>query len=84
MNKKSSQDICEELTGESMEDMGLVEACEENDEAKGEDCMVCGKFVPGFEYQMCCNAFDCGCMGKPIYPCVCSEECYNKLLKGKS
>lgn len=32
MKKKTSQEICEELTGESMEDMGLVEVCEENDQ----------------------------------------------------
>ena len=46
----------------------------------GEHCEVCEKFVEGFQYKHCCNAFDCGCMGKPIEPCVCSEECWDKLL----
>jgi hypothetical protein len=48
----------------------------------GEECEVCGEFVEGFEYRTCCNAFDCGCMGKPVEPCVCSEECWNKMMKG--
>lgn len=52
-------------------------------EVDGEYCEVCNKFVRNFKYQMCCSAFNCGCMGKPIYPCICSEECYNEGLKGK-
>lgn len=28
--------------------------------------------------QMCCSAHDCGCMGLPIEPPVCSEECFYK------
>lgn len=44
-------------------------------------CLVCEKPVPGFEYEYCCNSFDCGCGGRPIEPCVCSTECWNKLLK---
>ena len=47
---------------------------------KGEHCEACDKFVPGFEYQMCCSGFECGCMGKPVEPCVCSEECWDKLI----
>jgi hypothetical protein len=39
------------------------------------DCIVCDKqltFIP----RMCCNGFDCGCMGQPIDPQVCSDECF--------
>lgn len=30
--------------------------------------------------QMCCNSFDCGCMGQPIEPPFCSNECYDKYM----
>jgi len=42
-------------------------------------CMVCDKEFLDVEPQMCCSGRDCGCMGMPIEPVVCSEECYNKL-----
>lgn len=29
---------------------------------------------------ICCNAFDCPCMGMPVEPPFCSEECYNNNL----
>lgn len=48
---------------------------------KGEYCEVCGKFVSGFEYQMCCDGTECNCMGMPIDPCVCSDECLHNLIK---
>jgi len=44
-------------------------------ERKGENCMNCGSFVEGFEYQTCCSGRNCGCLGMPIEPCFCSEEC---------
>ena len=28
---------------------------------------------------MCCSGRECGCMGMPVDPIVCSKECYNKL-----
>lgn len=37
-------------------------------------CDVCGIDI---EIQICCNGHECGCMGLPIDPPVCSEECYN-------
>lgn len=52
------------------------------EEREGEYCEVCNAFVSGFEYEMCCNGIGCGCMGKPVYPCVCSEECWDKLING--
>ena len=41
------------------------------------DCMVCGVEYYGPEPQMCCSGRECGCMGMPIDPIICSEECYN-------
>ncbi|MGN6417783.1 MAG: hypothetical protein ACTHMC_09845 [Pseudobacter sp.] len=42
-------------------------------------CMVCGKSFMGELPQMCCSGQDCGCMGMPVDPVVCSKECYNNL-----
>lgn len=41
-------------------------------------CVVCGKEFEGEEPKLCCSGYMCGCMGLPIYPIICSEECYNK------
>jgi hypothetical protein len=44
------------------------------------DCEYCDKefdYDPGY----CCFAFDCGCQGRPTNPQVCSNECWDKLLK---
>jgi len=43
-------------------------------------CVVCDVEVPDYEPEFCCNAFDCGCRGMPIEPCICSEECWDKLM----
>lgn len=43
------------------------------------NCMVCGKEFIGEEPKMCCSGRECGCMGLPIDPIVCSEECYDNL-----
>jgi len=45
------------------------------------NCMVCQKDFKGEEPEYCCNGRECGCMGMPIEPIVCSEECYNNLMK---
>lgn len=42
-------------------------------------CEVCGKPVPDYVPKFCCNAFDCGCGGKPVEPCICSEECWERM-----
>jgi predicted nucleic acid-binding Zn ribbon protein len=41
-------------------------------------CMVCGKELD-YEPQLCCSGRDCGCLGMPVDPPVCSNECYDKL-----
>lgn len=41
------------------------------------NCEICNKEI---EVTICCNAFDCGCQGKPIEPPVCSQECYDKYM----
>lgn len=42
------------------------------------NCNICETEI---EIQLCCNGFRCGCMGQPIYPPVCSKECYDKLIE---
>ena len=36
-------------------------------------CENCGKRI---EVRMCCSGRECGCMGLPIDPPVCSDVCY--------
>ena len=36
-------------------------------------CYICDTEI---EIQMCCSGRDCGCMGMPVEPAVCSEECF--------
>ena len=43
-------------------------------------CMVCNENFYGKEPQMCCSGRECGCMGMPTEPIVCSIECYDTLL----
>lgn len=47
-------------------------------------CMVCGTSFKGEEPKYCCSGRECGCMGMPIDPIVCSEECYNRLTNKKA
>ena len=48
------------------------------------NCLMCKKGFKGYDPKMCCNGFECGCMGRPTEPPVCSEKCWNDLLeKGK-
>ena len=41
------------------------------------NCIVCGNEI---EITMCCSGRDCGCMGQPTEPPVCSSECYDELM----
>lgn len=43
-------------------------------------CEHCQKPVCDYTPQICCDGFQCGCMGRPTEPCVCSTECWNALL----
>lgn len=44
-------------------------------------CEMCGKDT-GIVPEMCCNMFDCGCMGQPVNgPLVCSDKCYNEFIE---
>jgi len=46
------------------------------------NCLICYKPVPEYEPKFCCSGFECGCMGKPTEPCVCSDACANALFDG--
>lgn len=46
-------------------------------------CLICQKPVPDYEPQMCCSGRECGCMGQPTEPCLCSKECGDALFDGK-
>lgn len=41
-------------------------------------CEMCDNEIP--KPQMCCSGHECGCMGLPIEPPVCSEKCYKALI----
>ena len=40
-------------------------------------CDVCGTEI---EVNMCCSGHECGCMGLPTEPPVCSEKCYDTFM----
>lgn len=40
-------------------------------------CDICDNEI---EVEVCCDGFMCGCMGIPIEPPVCSEDCLNKYM----
>lgn len=42
------------------------------------DCLGCGKEFD-FDPRMCCSGRECGCMGMPTEPQVCSAECMDKV-----
>jgi hypothetical protein len=44
------------------------------------NCMVCGNQFMSPSPKMCCSGKDCGCMGQPIDPLVCSKKCYDQLI----
>lgn len=41
-------------------------------------CEICGTEI---WVRMCCNGYMCGCMGQPIDPPACSNDCYDKLIE---
>ena len=42
------------------------------------NCAICETEI---EVQMCCSGRECSCMGMPIDPPVCSNECYDKYME---
>jgi hypothetical protein len=44
-------------------------------------CQGCNETYLGPEPQTCCSGRDCGCMGMPIEPMVCSTECFDRLME---
>jgi len=47
----------------------------------GVNCMVCGSTFESEEPTFCCSGRDCGCLGMPIEPEICSDKCYEEFLK---
>lgn len=45
-----------------------------------ETCLICGKPVPDYEPEFCCDGSECACRGIPINPCVCSKKCDSALF----
>lgn len=43
------------------------------------NCMYCGSNFAGPEPQMCCDGRECGCMGMPVDPVICSPACWEAL-----
>jgi len=43
-------------------------------------CLICGADVLDYDPQMCCGGHECGCMGLPTNPCLCSKECADALF----
>ena len=46
-------------------------------------CMICGTTIQDYEPVMCCNGHECGCMGQPTEPPICSAGCWDKFNAGK-
>lgn len=44
-------------------------------------CQICGNPYLGEEPEICCSGKECGCMGLPVEPLVCSDACNNILTK---
>lgn len=45
------------------------------------NCVVCDREVDDYEPAYCCSGYECGCMGLPAEPPVCSAECWDTLMK---
>jgi hypothetical protein len=47
-------------------------------------CEHCGKELSeDYKPALCCDGYMCGCMGRPIEPMVCSQDCFNAIIKPK-
>jgi len=47
-----------------------------------EACIVCKQDIQGYDPEYCCSglAEECGCMGRPTNPPICSDKCYQELI----
>jgi hypothetical protein len=45
-------------------------------------CLICQKPMPEYEPMFCCSGHECGCMGLPTNPQVCSQRCMTACLDG--
>lgn len=45
-----------------------------------EQCIICDNEI---EITMCCSGRECGCMGLPTEPPVCSKKCYDQAFNKK-
>lgn len=43
-------------------------------------CICCDAIIIDYVPEMCCSGIECGCLGLPIDPPVCSIECEQKLM----
>lgn len=43
-------------------------------------CCNCSSPMAGHEPPTCCSGYECGCMGQPTEPNVCSEKCWKELM----
>lgn len=63
------------------------EACRPEDvsfEFEACTCEICAKPVPDYKPQYCCSGHECGCYGRPLYPCICSSDCWDALMNGET
>ena len=44
------------------------------------ECMICEKPLESYEPEICCEGHECGCMGQPVNPPICSNECWDRLM----
>lgn len=44
-------------------------------------CVICDKPVPNYDPMMCCSGYQCDCRGMPTNPCICSNDCWDELMK---
>ena len=47
------------------------------------ECLNCGEIFWGEELKGCCSGKDCGCLGLPINPPICSRTCWEEYFPGK-
>ena len=49
-------------------------------------CEVCGIPMPDYKPMYCCSEYnrECDCQGRPMNPCVCSDECERILVGGEA